>query len=81
MDSNPNISMAQKYGVPDSDPGSQFALNRWQGKSKLRPYSAENRTTVGNATAWDNQNIGAGGGSFQKFGDDNAGVTPPPSFG
>lgn len=81
MDSNPNVSMAQKYGIPQSDPGSSFAMNKYQGPGKVRPYSAVNRTTVGNKTAWDNQNAGAGGGSFQNFDDNSSGTTPPPSIG
>ena len=58
-----------KYGVPPSDPGSQFALNRYTGPTRVDSYSNQNRTTVGRKTTWENQNIGAGGGSWQSFGD------------
>lgn len=66
---------ASKYGVPDSNPGSAFAKDAYSGEPKVRPYSAQNRTTSGQATAWDNQNPGVIG-SFQKF-DDNPPMAQP----
>lgn len=68
---------AAKYGTPQSDPGSSFALNKYQGGAKVRPYSKETRTTVGDKTTWDNQAPGAGGGSFQNF--NGADQAPLPS--
>lgn len=76
MADNQNMSMAQKYGVPASDPGSEFARNRYQGRTKVHPYSASNRTTADENMAWENQNPGAGGGTFQSFGDKAPGFQP-----
>jgi hypothetical protein len=66
----------QFYGIPQSDPGASFATNKYQGVAKVRPYSAVNRTTKGQAMAWDNPQPGVGG-SFMKFDDDA--TTPPPT--
>lgn len=64
-----DMRSSQFYGIPQSDPGAPFAMNKYQGPTKVRPYSATNRTTAGAAMAWDNQAPGAGGGSFQDFSD------------
>lgn len=62
-------SASEKYGIPASDPGSDFARNKYQGNPKVHSYSAQNRTTIGERTSWENQNPGAGGGTFQSFDD------------
>lgn len=74
-----DMRSAQFYGIPQSDPGAPFAMNKYQGPTKVRPYSALNRTTKGQAMAWDNPQAGVGG-SFMKF-DDDAQVAPPTSAG
>lgn len=66
----------QFYGVPQSDPGASFAKDKYQGPTKVRPYSAVNNSTKGAAMAWDNPQPGVGG-SFIKF--DDAATTPPPT--
>ena len=68
--------MREKYGIPQSDPGSEFARNEYQGSPKVRPYSKANRDTSGQATAWDNQNPGRVG-SFQDFGGGNPTMAQP----
>jgi hypothetical protein len=68
--------MRAKYGVPESNPGSEFAKNEYRGPSKVRPYSKANRDTSGQATAWDNQNPGRIG-SFQDFGSGNPTMPQP----
>jgi hypothetical protein len=64
-----NSPMFKNYGVPDSNPGSEFARDAYKAAPqgpKVRPYAQETRTTSGQATTWDNQNPGVVG-SFQKF--------------
>jgi hypothetical protein len=56
---------AEKYGIPISNPGADFAKNAYQGDPKVRPYAEETRSTTAKAMAWDNPQ--AGGGSFMKF--------------
>lgn len=79
MDSNPNASAAQRYGIPQSDPGSAFALNKYQGPTKVRPYSKETSSTRGSATAWDNPVPGQG--SFMKWDDGGSGPNLPQPAG
>lgn len=71
-----DMRSAAQYGIPQSDPGAAFAANKYQGPTKVRPYSSVNRTTRGQAMAWDNPQPGVGG-SFMKFDDDA--TTPPPT--
>lgn len=67
---------ASKYGIPDSNPGMEFAKDAYAGDAKVRPYSKLNRDTSGQATAWDNQNPGRVG-SFQDFGGGNPTMAQP----
>jgi hypothetical protein len=77
MNINANMSaMQQKYSLPQSDPGSAFAMNQ-SSVNKVRPYSAVNRSTKGNAMTWDNPQMG--GSSFMKF-DDNQNTVAPSSL-
>lgn len=79
MPANGNVSAAQNYGIPQSDPGSQFAMNRGPGAIRVRPYtSATDTSTRGRAMQWDNPQMG--GGSFMKF-DDGAAAALPSSLG
>jgi hypothetical protein len=67
--------MRAKYGIPQSDLGSEFARNEYQGPSKVQPYAKENRSTRAKAMAWENPQAGVGG-SFMKF-DDGQSMAPP----
>jgi len=60
--------MRAKYGIPQSDPGSEFAKNAYEGSPKVLPYAQETRSTKSRAMAWENPQQGTGG-SFLKFDD------------
>ena len=64
------VDVHQRLVVLDtSEERNQATLNRYTGPTRVDSYSNQNRTTVGRKTTWENQNIGAGGGSWQSFGD------------
>jgi hypothetical protein len=76
---------AAKYGITGfslpSDPGSGFVLAKMGKTPEVNPYSATTRTTAGNRMAWRNLNQGAGGGTFQNFGDSGSSPMMPQSLG
>jgi hypothetical protein len=67
---------AGKYGVPDSNPGSDFARDQYPGNPKVLPYANETRTSRSSKMAWENVNNQIG--SFMKFDDGQSTPTPPP---
>lgn len=71
-----------RYSVPQSDTGSMFAVNRYQGQSDTpNPLNATTLSTAGSRMAWRNLNPGAGGGTYQSFGDSNNAPMPPSAIG
>lgn len=79
-DGQAGTSMAAKYGIPTSLPGTSFSRAQYEGPGRVLPYAQDTRTTTGRKTAWGSQ-LGTGPSSFIKFGDSSAGTPPPTSFG
>lgn len=68
---------ATKYDVPQSDVGSHFAINRYQGQSDTpMPYMTGTNTTSAKGMAWKNLSPGAKGGTLQSFADSGAAPMP-----
>jgi hypothetical protein len=75
---------ASKYGTPNPDPGSEFALNRTNSPTtEVDPYSEVNRTSPGKAMTWRNtlNTAGAQVGSFMQFGGGTIRMAPPSAIG